>query len=109
LEHCGALVKIYFDDSSQLAILQRLKIPLAIWRGILYANGIEMDANDVCLAIDDFQLLHRTLAADARAASLRRADRAAMAMVRRWDKASTLAALRPLRTHLQRAFVVLAE
>jgi hypothetical protein len=68
-----------------------------------------MNANDVCLAIDDFQLLHRELAADARADSLRRADRAAIAMVRKWDKAATLAALRPLRTHLQRAFAVLAE
>lgn len=68
-----------------------------------------MNANQTLLAVDQFQLMQLELAADARAASLRRADRAAMAMVRRWDKASTLAALRPLRTHLQRAFAVLAE
>jgi hypothetical protein len=68
-----------------------------------------MNANQTLLAVDQFQLVQLELAANALAASLRRADRAAMAMVRRWDKAATLAALRPLRTNLQRAFAVLAE
>jgi hypothetical protein len=94
---------------SQVAGFQGLKIPLVIWRRILYANGIEMNANTALLAADDFHLLQMEMAADARAASLRAADRAAMAMVRKWDKAATLAALRPLRTNLQQTFAVLAE
>lgn len=97
------------EFGSQLAIPQCLKIPLAIQRSILYANGIEMNANAELLAADEIHLLQMEMAANARAASLRRADRAAMAMVRRWDKVATLAALRPLRTNLQRAFAVLAE
>jgi hypothetical protein len=68
-----------------------------------------MNANQTLLAVDDFQLLHREPAMSARTEALRRADRAATAMVRKWDKAATLAALRPLRTNLQRAFAVLAE
>jgi hypothetical protein len=68
-----------------------------------------MNANQTLLAVDEFQLFHRELEMSARAEALRRADRAAVAMVRKWDKAATLAALRPLRTDLQRAFAVLAE
>ena len=60
-----------------------------------YASS--MNANETLLAVDDFQLLHRTLAANARADALRRAELSARAIIRKWDKAATLAALRPLR------------
>jgi len=53
-----------------------------------------VNANETLLAVDDFQLLHRTLAASARADALAAADRAARALVRAWDKRATERLLR---------------
>ena len=52
-----------------------------------------MNANETLLAADDFQLLHRQLAASARTQALARANATARATVRKMDKAATLAAL----------------
>jgi hypothetical protein len=60
-----------------------------------YASA--MNANEKLLASDELQLLHRQLAASARTQSLRRANAKAAGMVRRMDKAATLAVLNRLR------------
>jgi hypothetical protein len=52
-----------------------------------------MNANETLLAADEFQLLHRQLAASARTQALRRANAKAAGMVRRMDKAATLRVL----------------
>ena len=56
-----------------------------------------MNANETLLAADEFQLLHRELALSARTQALRRANAKAAGMVRRIDKAVTLAVLNRLR------------
>jgi hypothetical protein len=60
-----------------------------------YASA--MNANETLLAADEFQLLHRELALSARTQALRRANAKAAGMVRRIDKAVTLAVLNRLR------------
>jgi hypothetical protein len=60
-----------------------------------YASA--MNSNTVHLAADEFQLLHRELALSARTQALRRANAKAAGMVRRMDKAATLAVLNRLR------------
>jgi hypothetical protein len=56
-----------------------------------------MNANETLLAADEFQLLHREMAVSARTQSLARANAKAAGMVRRIDKAVTLAVLNRLR------------
>jgi hypothetical protein len=56
-----------------------------------------MNSNIVHLAADDFQLEQIKLAVSARTQALRRANAKAAGMVRRMDKAATLAVLNRLR------------
>jgi len=60
-----------------------------------YASA--MNSNIVHLAADEFQLEQIKLAASARTQALRRANAKAAGMVRRMDKAATLAVLNRLR------------
>jgi hypothetical protein len=63
------------------------------------ARSATVNHSEILACADDFQLLHRELALSARTQALRRANAKAAGMVRKMDKAATLAVLNRLRRY----------